>query len=158
MCIRDSATPEDVPGWLSKCRAAFFFIRASPSKMASCPTKLAEALAMGLPVLTGAGVGDVDRIVREGQVGVVLDDYSADSYRRGWRAMTTPLDDPETRARCRAVALASFSLVGAVEKDWAAYDHVVRRPHCSAEHAVPKRTSPLGRKMASPCGAAVAVP
>lgn len=110
-----SAAPEDVPGWLSQCRASFFLIRGTPSKIASCPTKLAESLAMGLPVLTGPGVGDVDQILTEERVGVVLNDYSADSFRQGWSAMTELLADPQTRARCRSVALGRLSLERAVD-------------------------------------------
>jgi len=109
-----TASPEQVPSWLSQCRSAFFFIRATPSKMASCPTKLAEALAMGLPVLTGPGVGDVDEILRRENVGVVLDDFSPDSFWHGWKAMTTLLKDPQTPARCRSVALGHLSLTQGV--------------------------------------------
>lgn len=109
-----NAPPEDVPGWLSRCRATFFFIRATPSKIASCPTKLAEALAMGLPVLTGPGVGDVDQILEVERVGVVLDDFSAESFRRGWKRMTELLADPTVRERCRSVARRRLSLSGGI--------------------------------------------
>ena len=120
-----TASPEDVPGWLAQCRAAFFFIRATPSKMASCPTKLAEALAVGLPVLTGPGVGDVDAILREERVGVVLDDFSKESFRKGWKALTEVLADPETRTRCRAVAERRLSLGRAVALYESAYSCLV---------------------------------
>lgn len=110
-----TASPEDVPGWLDQCKAAFFFIRATPSKMASCPTKLAEALAMGLPILTGPGVGDVDEILTEERVGVVLEDYSKESYLKGWKALIELLADPQTRDRCRSVATSKLSLRRAVD-------------------------------------------
>ena len=116
-----TSAPEDVPGWLSRCRATFFFIRPTPSKVASCPTKLAEALAMGLPVLTGPGVGDVDAILREERVGVVLDDFSTESFRRGWSALTALLADPQTRHRCRSVAERRLSLAHAVDLYESAY-------------------------------------
>ena len=118
----ETCAPEEVPQWLERCRAAFFFIRGTPSKIASCPTKLAEALAMGLPVLTGPGVGDVDEIVRNGRVGVVLKDYSTGSYARSWSEMIGLLDDPDTSARCRAIAEGRLSLVGATKAYRAVYE------------------------------------
>lgn len=120
------APPEDVPNWLSRCRATFFFIRATPSKMASCPTKLAEALAMGLPVLTGPGVGDVDAILREERVGVILDDFSKESFRKGWLALLELLADPKTPDRCRSVAERRLSVGRAVELYECAYKDLVR--------------------------------
>ncbi|MBX7134666.1 MAG: glycosyltransferase [Fimbriimonadaceae bacterium] len=119
-----TCAPEDVPSWLAQCRATFFFIRATPSKIASCPTKLAEALAIGLPVLTGPGVGDVDKIVQEGRVGVVLPDFSTESYRNGWAAMTALLNDPMTPMRCRSVAESRLSLHLAIEAYRRAYDQL----------------------------------
>jgi len=119
-----TATPEEVPKWLSQCRSTFFFIRATHSKIASCPTKLAEALAVGLPVLTGPGVGDVDAILREERVGVVLDDYSAASFRLGWTAMKDMLADPQVPGRCRAVAQNRLSLEIAVDRYQQAYEQM----------------------------------
>ena len=121
-----TAPPEQVPDWLSRCRSAFFFIRATPSKMASCPTKLAEALAMGLPVLTGPGVGDVDEILRRESVGFVLDDFSGESFWRGWKAMTALLKDPQTPARCRSVALSRLSLTQGVASYERVYEQIGR--------------------------------
>lgn len=120
-----TASPEEVPGWLAQCRAAFFFIRATPSKMASCPTKLAEALAMGLPVLTGPGVGDVDTILGEERVGVVLDGFFKESFQKGWRALLELLAEPGIRDRCRSVAESRLSLAGAVEQYDRAYKGLV---------------------------------
>jgi glycosyltransferase involved in cell wall biosynthesis len=119
-----TALPEEVPEWLARCRSTFFFIRATPSKLASCPTKLAEALAMGLPVLTGPGVGDVDEILTGERVGVVLDDFSKESFWLGWKALTHLLADPQTPNRCRSVAERRLSLSHAVDLYESAYRSV----------------------------------
>jgi glycosyltransferase involved in cell wall biosynthesis len=84
-------------------------IRRSFSKTASAPTRLAEYLAAGMPVAV-TPVGDLERIVEEGGVGVVLreeDDASlADAAERVKRLAV----DPAVRARCRAVAREVFDV------------------------------------------------
>lgn len=123
-----SATPEEVPGWLAQCRAAFFFIRATDSKIASCPTKLAEALAMGLPILTGPGVGDVDAILRDEGVGVVLEEFSSSAFLRGWSSFKSLLQERNIQSRCRAVAQRRLSLETAIDQYRAAYDLMTAHP------------------------------
>ena len=123
-----SAPPDDVPRWLSKCRAAYFFIRPTASKIASCPTKLAEALAMGLPILTGSGIGDVDTILQEGEVGFAMKDFSDESFREGWRALQQILADPQARARCRHVAETRLSLDEGVRRYRSTYDALLTSP------------------------------
>ena len=127
-----TAAPEEVPRWLSLCRSTFFFIRATDSKIASCPTKLAEALAMGLPILTGAGVGDVDAILQEEGVGVVLDEFSGSDFRRGWRGLKELLQDPQIRRRCRAVAESRLSLGTAVQRYRQAYGQMADTAEAAA--------------------------
>lgn len=57
------ARPHEMPGYLSGADAGVSFIQPSFSKMASSPTKIAEYLAMGLPVVMNRGVGDGDRLL-----------------------------------------------------------------------------------------------
>jgi glycosyltransferase involved in cell wall biosynthesis len=54
------ARREEVPGYLSACDLGLCFVRPTYAKQASSPTKLGEMLAMGLPVVANAGVGDLD--------------------------------------------------------------------------------------------------
>ncbi len=56
------------------------FIKACYSKQSSSPTKLAEYLACGLPIIANRGVGDVDKLIEENGVGVLLEDFSKESY------------------------------------------------------------------------------
>jgi glycosyltransferase involved in cell wall biosynthesis len=77
-----SATRQQVRFYLSAADLGVFFIRPSPSKVSSSPTKLGEYLAMGIPVLTNAGVGDVAEIIERTRGGVVVDDFTPESYRR----------------------------------------------------------------------------
>lgn len=58
-----AAARAEVPLYLSLGSLAICFIMPTFSKQASSPTKLAEYMAMGLPVVCNEGVGDVGQIV-----------------------------------------------------------------------------------------------
>src|SRR5262249_32214677 len=75
-----SADPTEVPQLLRRARAALFFIKPTPAKRASCPTKLAEALACGLPIVCNRGIGDLDEIVERENVGVLVESMSESGY------------------------------------------------------------------------------
>lgn len=66
------ASRDEVPSLLGASDVMLSFIKPAYSKMASSPTKLAEAFALGLPVISNAGVGDVDSITRDLDAGVVV--------------------------------------------------------------------------------------
>jgi glycosyltransferase involved in cell wall biosynthesis len=107
--------PAEVPAWLRRARAAFFFIRPTPAKRASCPTKLAEALATGLPVVANRGVGDLDDLLERHGVGVLVEGFRDDAYRRAAARLCTLLEDPDLAQRCRALARERFSLEAGVQ-------------------------------------------
>jgi len=109
-----------MPETLSLCAFSIFFIKPCYSKLASCPTKLGESLAAGLPVLTNYGIGDVDKIVEPNGVGVVVKSFVQDQYRAAVKDMERLLSDKALPDRCRAVAADYFSLEKAVEK----YDRI----------------------------------
>lgn len=109
-----AAEPADVPGWLRRSRSSFFVIRPTPAKRASCPTKLAEALACGLPVVANRGIGDVDGILENEAVGVLIDELTSSGYRRAAVRLAALVADPKTPARCRKLAEERFSLTAGV--------------------------------------------
>jgi glycosyltransferase involved in cell wall biosynthesis len=110
-----SVDPAEVPAWLRRGRALFFFIRPTPSKRASCPTKLGEALASGLPVLCNRGVGDLDAVLADGAVGLLVDSFSEDGYSRAAQRLGVLLQDPALPGRCRRLAEAAYGLESGVE-------------------------------------------
>jgi glycosyltransferase involved in cell wall biosynthesis len=77
-----SAPPEDVPYYLAAADIGLYFIKPCYSKMSSSPIKLGELLAMGLPVITNAGVGDSDAILGSGQIGCLIKEFSQQEYDR----------------------------------------------------------------------------
>jgi glycosyltransferase involved in cell wall biosynthesis len=78
--IITSTTHQFVPLHISLFNLSVFFIRPTYSKMASSPTKQGEIMAMGVPLVCNAGVGDTDEIVRQYHAGVVLDQLDLANY------------------------------------------------------------------------------
>jgi glycosyltransferase involved in cell wall biosynthesis len=106
---------EEVPAWLRKARAQFFFIEPSPAKRASSPTKLGEGLAAGLPVVANAGVGDLDHILEPEGVGVLVTGFGEGPYQQAAERLMRLVEDPAIGPRCRNVAERRYSLRAAVE-------------------------------------------
>jgi len=61
-----SVAPDEVPAHLSAADVGLALVRPTFSKKSSSPTKYAEYLAVGLPVVLSSGVGDSDEIARRG--------------------------------------------------------------------------------------------
>ncbi|MEO6719166.1 MAG: glycosyltransferase [Ferruginibacter sp.] len=74
------AQRHEVPLLLSLSDYSLFFIKPCYSKKASSPTRHGEIMAMGIPVITNNGVGDVKEIVEKSDAGYVVDDFSKQSF------------------------------------------------------------------------------
>ncbi len=70
------ATRREVPSYLTQADAAIFFILPTFSKQASSPTKQGELMAMGLPIICNAGVGDTDYVIEKYQCGLLIHDLA----------------------------------------------------------------------------------
>jgi glycosyltransferase involved in cell wall biosynthesis len=80
-CIITKASRMDVPTHIKLANASEAFIKPSFSKKASSATKIAEILAMGVPVLTNAGWGDADLMESAGAV--LIENTNADTLNKG---------------------------------------------------------------------------
>jgi hypothetical protein len=105
------AAPEEVGAYLAAADAAIAFIRPCPSKISASPTKIAEYLAAGLPIVTGTGIGDVDQRLGEYNSGVLLDSFSSESLDRGVQQLCARMAEPGHRERSRRAAVC-LSLTG----------------------------------------------
>jgi glycosyltransferase involved in cell wall biosynthesis len=74
------AERKEVPYYLALSNYALFFIKPTYSKKSSSPTKLAEIMAMGVPVVCNGNVGDVETQVTESKAGIVLKTFNTDDY------------------------------------------------------------------------------
>jgi glycosyltransferase involved in cell wall biosynthesis len=116
------ADHEEVPGLIARMAIGTALKQPSYSQLGCAPTKLAEYLGCGIPVLANRGIGDVAEIVEGHRVGVVLDGFEEADLRAGAERMLALLRDEDLPRRCRAAAEAIFSL----ESGIAAYDEVYR--------------------------------
>lgn len=105
-----SALAREVPAYLSQSHVGISFRKASASQIAASPTKVAEYLAAGLPVVSNAGIGDTDRILLEDRVGVVLDGYNHAALSTALTSLDRLLREPGLRARCQESARRRFGL------------------------------------------------
>jgi glycosyltransferase involved in cell wall biosynthesis len=105
-----TAAPEEVPRYLRAADVAISLIRTSFARSASSPTKFAEYLAAGLPVISTAGIGDLDTQIEEHRVGVLLRSFDAAAYAEAIRAVTELRRDAQLAERCRALARAEYDL------------------------------------------------
>lgn len=97
--IITSADRQEVPSLLSLSRFSIFFIKPCFSKQASSPTKLGEIMAMGIPVITNDGVGDVTDIVEKSKAGIVLKELNESGYMNTvQRLSNTAFDSVSIRA------------------------------------------------------------
>ena len=84
-------------------------IDAGPSLTAAMPTKIAEFLACGRPVVINRGLGDMDQFIEEFDAGVILDG-SLVNLKESVNRMLNLLADPLTPFRCRALAEKYFDM------------------------------------------------
>jgi glycosyltransferase involved in cell wall biosynthesis len=75
-----SVPHSSVPLYLSVFDFSVFFIRPTFSKKASSPTKQGELMALGIPIICNAGVGDTDAIVEKYNAGKIISTLNEESY------------------------------------------------------------------------------
>lgn len=109
-----AAERNDLPALLSLIDLSVFFIKPAFSKKASSPTKQAELMAMGIPVICNDGVGDTTEIVSEYHSGYVIPELTAEAMEKA--VMTIPGLMQLEKQKLTNGACAYFSLEKGVEK------------------------------------------
>ena len=75
-----ATTYEEIPNLIALADASVFFIKTGVSGKAVSPTKLAELLAMGVPIVCNAGIGDCDEILGNTGAGVIVDEMTETAF------------------------------------------------------------------------------
>ncbi len=117
----------DVPSYLAAGDIGLAFIRACFSKLASSPTKNAEYLGCGLPLIINAGVGDSDALITDWKIGALVENLTDADYSKAITSVKKLITDREAlqrQARKTAEELFDVSRVG-VERYARLYERVL---------------------------------
>ena len=127
-------TPGEVPRYLRAADIAISFIKPCYSKQSSSPTKIAEYLASGLPVVCNAGVGDLDKLIEENRVGALVSEFSPEAYLRALNEIDIMRSDQALAERLRGVARREFDLIDVGRTRYRhLYERLVKRIQASTE-------------------------
>ncbi|MDB9817221.1 glycosyltransferase [Amylibacter sp.] len=92
-----------------------FYAGGEVSELGRSPTRMAEVLGCGLPVVANEGVGDVADIIRRYNVGVVVKDGSQAAMIAALYELKALRSDLDLPSRCRKAAEEVFSLQAGTE-------------------------------------------
>lgn len=101
---------KQMPEYLSLVDAGIIFLSLEFSKSGCLPTKFAEFLSCGIPVICSSDIGDMDKIIIHNKVGVVINSFNEDEYRRSFLELLEIIKSHNLKERCRKVAEENFSL------------------------------------------------
>lgn len=108
-----AASRNEVPVLLSLSKIGLYFIKPAYSKISSSPTKMAEFLAMGVPIVTNTGVGDIDWFASQYDAAIVMKDFGAQETARAIASL--PELDRLPPSKIRLTASDCFSLESGVQ-------------------------------------------
>jgi len=102
--------PVDVPRNLQRARLGISFRKPTFSQIAASPTKIAEYLAAGIPVVSNTGTGDIDELFRQQRVGITVDSFDRASLQEAAAQALDLVAEDEIKVRCRQTAQRYFDL------------------------------------------------
>tara|TARA_B100001250_G_C19770226_1_gene776779 strand:- start:172 stop:1353 length:1182 start_codon:yes stop_codon:yes gene_type:complete len=105
-----SATPDEIPNILTSHSASSMFFKSGISKLGSSPTRFGEILSIGRPIICNSGVGDLKHLVKEHNVGVIVENNDHHSMIKAVEELYELISDPSTSSRCRNLANTYYSL------------------------------------------------
>jgi glycosyltransferase involved in cell wall biosynthesis len=125
--IIKSANRNEVPSLINVSNGTVFFIKQSFSKMASSPTKKAELMSMGIPIVCNSKIGDTERIINEGKTGFVCTDFDQNNYEKAVKALLSFPNTKEEKTRIRNQAIAQFSLLEGSNRYYEMYETILHQ-------------------------------
>lgn len=123
--IIKKAKRKEVPVLLSFSKFSVFFIKPCYSKQASSPTKHGEIMAMGIPAITNAGIGDVADIVKKYNSGIVLKNFSESEFESVANKIVQGISFDKNSIR--NAAFEYYNLENAVEKYSKIYEQILEK-------------------------------
>ncbi len=122
-CIRIKRVDRaQMPLHISISNVSLFFIKPAYSKKASSPVKQGELMAMGVPIVCNASIGDTDKIIKDNNAGIVLNGFSDKEYETAIFSLKRTNFDSE---QIRQGAIDYFSLDKGVSLYRSVYENVL---------------------------------
>ena len=121
-----SATHAEMPALVSAAHFGMAICKQEnlDSLAAAVPTKIAEFLASGRPVIVSKNIGDLDTLISQYRAGVVI--QNGENLSSVADQLTELFSDPTTPDRCRSLALDHFDMDVAVNTYSKIYDEMLR--------------------------------
>ena len=121
--IVTSCLHAEVPTYISLFTVSIYFILPAYSKKASSPTKQGELMAMGIPIICNANVGDADKIISETNSGWVVNNFEQQEYESiTQKIISQPLPDKNTIIQH---GIKEFNLQTGAEKFRKTYERIL---------------------------------
>lgn len=116
------STRANLPSYMAISTLSLFFIRNTFSKIASSPTKHAELMGMGIPVICN-NIGDTGNIIAQSKTGFVVDAFDDDAFKQ----LANSISELERldKAHIRMCAEQLFDLQKGVQKYFSLYQRIV---------------------------------
>lgn len=113
----------EVPLLLSLSDASIFFYQPTFSHTATSPTKQAEIMCLGIPIIYNKGIGDTDQIIESANAGIGISDFTRSEYESAWsKILNTTFD----KGKIREKAVAYFDLKRGVQLYASVYNEVLK--------------------------------
>ena len=126
-----SVLSEDIPDAIRVHGISLMFFTEGLSKLGSTPTRLAEALGSGIPIVVNKGVGDVEDIVNKNNIGIIVEGDSKKQIEEAFEKLQILLQDPELSSRCFNTAKSIFSLDKGTSMYHKIYEAILNRKNTS---------------------------
>lgn len=124
---------EEVPRDLCAADVGLFFLAGGIGAESCSPTKVGEYWACGLPVVSSAGIGDTEEVIRNRRVGVVVPDLTPAALDSAASEILELLTDPDLARRCRNTAEETYSLERAVRDQLRIYEELLGTSSSASE-------------------------
>lgn len=104
-----SSSLDDVESNIKNLLFGILYFTSGTSKLGSAPTRMAEFLACGIPILGNRGVGDMAAIIEKYNIGIVIESGDKQEIIKGLKNMKILLEDNDLKKRCKQAAKEIFS-------------------------------------------------
>lgn len=124
-----SHSVEEMPYEVPKFFVSLMFFTDGLSKLGSSPTRMAESLACGIPIVINKGVGDTENIIKKYNVGVIVEGDSKEFIEKAIIDLRILLKDPDLNSRCRLTAKNLFSLDIGIQTYRETYNSILKKKY-----------------------------